>query len=481
MVDQIIMSMTKKWLVFVFCAMLSLPVFSQDYFSDNEDLQIIATLLKSSPEAAKSSAEKFASKHKEDGAMLAGLGTLYLRAGKLDEATRYFNLAQQCRRISVKALNLGGDIARSKNRPDSAQFYYKRAMYFARKDPDAYYKLADLLKAKEINKSIETLQILKKNRPDLNVQKRMAEVYYTANDLTNAIAAYKSIGVDSLDDRELMQYSLSLYIKKDYSQSLDLAQKGHKRASKDPVFNRLLLYNNTELQHFDTAISNADDLFNNSKDTKPQYQDYIYYGYALSGLGKTQEAIQQFNVALQKNGDIPGIHKEISDAYSRIHDYDNAIKYYEQYVANLKDTTDNRAYNIFQLGRLYWRKGINVKENETRTEDQTKAIEHSAELFGQVATLRPNSYLGFYWQAKANAMLDPEYTKGLAKPYYSKAAELLEKSGSSKDHLIECYKQLSYYYYINKEMNSSVEYAQKILELDPEDDFAKQMVALKVK
>ena len=105
-------------------------------------------------------------------------------------------------------------------------------------------------------------------------------------------------------------------------------------------------------------------------------------------------------------------------------------------MANLKDTTDNRAYNIFQLGRLYWRKGTNVKENETRTEDQTKAIEHSAELFGQVATLRPNSYLGFYWQAKANAMLDPEYTKGLAKPYYSKAAELLEKSDSSKDHLI---------------------------------------------
>ena len=147
----------------------------------------------------------------------------------------------------------------------------------------------------------------------------------------------------------------------------------------------------------------------------------------------------------------------------------------------MKDTTDNRAYEIFQLGRLYWRKGTDVKENETRTEEQTKAIEHAADLFGQVATLRPNSYLGFYWQGNANAMLDPEYTKGLAKPYFSKAAELLEKSGSSKDHLIECYKQLSYYYYIKKEMSSSVEYAQKILALDPEDDFAKQMVATKVK
>ena len=473
--------MTKKWLAFVFCAMISLPVFSQDYFSYNDDLQVIATLLTSSPDAAKSSAEKFASKHKEDGALLASLGTLYLRAGQVDEATHYFNLAQRCRRITTKALNLGGDIAKARNRPDSAQFYYRRAMYFDRKDPEAYYKLAELLKAKEINKSIETLHALKRNRPDLNVQRTMAEVYYTANDLTNAIAAYKSIGIDSLNDKELMQYSLSLYIKKDYTQSLDLATLGHKRASKDPVFNRLLLYNNTELQHFDTAISNANDLFNNSKDTKPQYQDYIYYGYALSGLGRTQEAIQQFNVALQKNGNIPGIHKQISDAYSRIHDYDNAIKYYEQYVSNLKDTTDNRAYEIFQLGRLYWRKGTYVKENEKRTEEQTKAIEHAADLFGQVATLRPNSYLGFYWQGNANAMLDPEYAKGLAKPYFSKAAELLEKSGSNKEHLIECYKQLAYYYYIKKEMNSSVEYAEKVLALDPEDDFAKQMVATKGK
>lgn len=475
------MSMTKKWLAFVFCAMISLPVFSQDYFSYNDDLQVIATLLTSSPDAAKSSAEKFASKHKEDGALLASLGTLYLRAGQVDEATHYFYLAQRCRRITTKALNLGGDIAKARNRPDSAQFYYRRAMYFDRKDPEAYYKLAELLKAKEINKSIETLHALKRNRPDLNVQRMMAEVYYTANDLTNAIAAYKSIGIDSLNDKELMQYSLSLYIKKDYTQSLALATLGHKRASKDPVFNRLLLYNNTELQHFDTAISNANDLFNNSKDTKPQYQDYIYYGYALSGLGRTQEAIQQFNVALQKNGNIPGIHKQISDAYSRIHDYDNAIKYYEQYVSNLKDTTDNRAYEIFQLGRLYWRKGTYVKENEKRTEEQTKAIEHAADLFGQVATLRPNSYLGFYWQGNANAMLDPEYAKGLAKPYFSKAAELLEKSGSNKEHLIECYKQLAYYYYIKKEMNSSVEYAEKVLALDPEDDFAKQMVATKGK
>ena len=473
--------MTKKWLAFVFCAMISLPVFSQDYFSYNDDLQVIATLLTSSPDAAKSSAEKFASKHKEDGALLASLGTLYLRAGQVDEATHYFYLAQRCRRITTKALNLGGDIAKARNRPDSAQFYYRRAMYFDRKDPEAYYKLAELLKAKEINKSIETLHALKRNRPDLNVQRMMAEVYYTANDLTNAIAAYKSIGIDSLNDKELMQYSLSLYIKKDYTQSLALATLGHKRASKDPVFNRLLLYNNTELQHFDTAISNANDLFNNSKDTKPQYQDYIYYGYALSGLGRTQEAIQQFNVALQKNGNIPGIHKQISDAYSRIHDYDNAIKYYEQYVSNLKDTTDNRAYEIFQLGRLYWRKGTYVKENEKRTEEQTKAIEHAADLFGQVATLRPNSYLGFYWQGNANAMLDPEYAKGLAKPYFSKAAELLEKSGSNKEHLIECYKQLAYYYYIKKEMNSSVEYAEKVLALDPEDDFAKQMVATKGK
>ena len=468
--------MNKKWLICIASIMFCAPIFSQDDILQSSDLQVIASLLVDNPDIAKNSAEKLIKKNKENTDLIAAIGTVFLRGGKIDDAEEYFYRTRQCYKITPRAINLGGDIARAKNDLDSAKYYYERSMYFDRRDPEAYYKYADLVKAKDIEKAVETLNLLKRNRPDLNVNKRIAEIYYTANNLDKTIETYEAIGVDSLDDKELMQYALVLFLKKDYQKSLNLAELGHQRNAEDPVFDRLLLYNNTELEKYENAEKAADDLFNHSKDPKFQYQDYIYYGYALNGLGKTQEAIAQFNIALQKNANLPGINKQISDAYAHINDYDNAIKYYEIYVNSLKDNPENRAYELYQLVRLYWRKGISGRDGNDMTEEQRNAIEKAARVFGEVTVLRPNSYLGYYWQAKANGLLDPEYKKGIARPYYLKAIELLEQSGESKEQLIECYKQLSYYYYVKKEYDASVTYARKIQALDPDDDYAKQVI-----
>ena len=345
--------MNKKWLVLVLSIIICAPVFSQDDdILQSSDLQVIASLLVDNPDIAKSSAEKLIKKNKENTELIAAIGRVFLNGGDLDSAKDYFKRAQRCRRISTKAINLGGDIAKANNKLDSAEYYYARSMYFDRKNPEAYYKYANLFISKDVQKSIEALNRLKINRPDINVNKSIADLYYEANDFTKAQEAYESIGPDSLDDKELMQYSLVLYAKKNYQKSLELAQMGHKRNAKDPVFNRLLLYNNTELQNYDDAVKSADDLFYRSKDAKLQYQDYIYYGYALNGQGKTHEAIEQFNIALEKNANLPGINKQISDAYLRINDYDNAIKYYQAYISKLKDDDENRAYELYQLGRL---------------------------------------------------------------------------------------------------------------------------------
>ena len=468
--------MNKKWLVFILSAMVCTPVFSKDDLLHSSELQVIASLLADSPDFAKGNAEKLIKKNSDNTDLIAAIGSIYLKAGKVDDAAEYFRRAQRCKRISTKAINLGGDIAIAKNNVDSAKYYYERSIYFDRKDPDGYYKYANLLKTTDMSKAVEVLTLLKKNRPDLNVDKQIAEIYYTANDIDKAIAGYETIGVDSLDDRELMQYALSQFIKKEYEKSLQVATIGHQRNAEDPIFNRLLLYNNTELQHYDEAIKNADDLLNHSKDAKLQYQDYIYYGYALNGLGRTQDAIDQFNVALQKNSDLFDINKQVSEAYARIQDFDNAIKYYRIYIGKIKDDNETKAYEMYQLGRLYWRKGI-TNSGKVLTPEQTQALEEAGKTFGEVAALRPNSYLGYYWQGKVNTLLDPEYKKGLARPYFMKAVELLEKSGGNKDQLIECYKQLAYYYYLQKEGSTAIVYAKKIEALDPDDDFAKQLIA----
>ena len=213
--------MNKKWLVLVLSIIICAPVFSQDDdILQSSDLQVIASLLVDNPDIAKSSAEKLIKKNKENTELIAAIGRVFLNGGDLDSAKDYFKRAQRCRRISTKAINLGGDIAKANNKLDSAEYYYARSMYFDRKNPEAYYKYANLFISKDVQKSIEALNRLKINRPDINVNKSIADLYYEANDFTKAQEAYESIGPDSLDDKELMQYSLVLYAKKNYQKSM---------------------------------------------------------------------------------------------------------------------------------------------------------------------------------------------------------------------------------------------------------------------
>lgn len=467
--------MGKKWQICLVGIVMSIPVYGHDLLQ-NSDLQVIASLLVDNPEIAKANAEKLIKKDSDNTDLIAAIGTIYLRAGNVDEAAVYFNRALRCKKVSTTAINLGGDIARMRNKLDSAQYYYGRSMLFDRKDPEAYYRYAELLKDTDIDKAVETLYILKRNRPDLSVNKKIADIYYGANKFDKAIEVYDSIGIDSLDSEGLVQYALTVFLKKDYKRSLELANIGHERFALNPIFNRLRLYNNTELKSYDEALKSANDLFYHSEGAKLQYKDYIYYGYALNGLGKTQEAIAQFNIALEKNADDPSIKKQISDAYVNIKDYDSAIRYYRDYLVSLKMDNENKAFEFYQLGRLYWRKGIDNRNGSDMTPEKKEAITQANLAFAEVVALRPNSYLGYYWQAKANTLLDPDYQKGLAKPYFLKAAELLEAGGNSDEQLIECYKQISYYYYMKKELSTAKIYARKIQALDPEDDYAKQML-----
>lgn len=468
--------MNKKLPMFFIGLIVAVPFYGQKASVYEIELNAVASLISEKPETAVNRANELIRKDKDNTGLIADLGALFLRAGKADEAVAYFHRAQRCKRISTKAINLGGDIARMYGKPDSALYYYNRAMYFDRKDPAAYYKAATLLEKTDLDKAVTILQRLKQNRPDLNVDKTLAGIYYDANKLDKALELYDAMSIDSLNDEDLVQYALSAFLKKDYVKSLQLAETGHGRSPRNPVFNRLKLYNDAELKNYDAALRDAEALFHNSDDAKLQYKDYIYYGYVLNGLGRTKDAIEQFNIALEKNTDEPGIRKHISDAYANIKDYDNAIKYYKDYLNSLKKDEAGMAYELYNLGRLYWRKGIDETKGNDMTSEQKEAIIQSEKVFGEVAALRPDSYLGYYWQGKANTLLDPNYQKGLAKPYFQKAAELLEASGNNKEQLIECYKQISYYYYTKKEPAAATAYARKIFALDPEDDYARQML-----
>ena len=195
-------------------------------------------------------------------------------------------------------------------------------------------------------------------------------------------------------------------------------------------------------------------------------------------MKRTSEAIQKFEQARALAKDVPGIDKDIANAYNKIGDYDNAIKYTRENLARITDSTYDRSHDLFQLGLLYWKKATANSTDASSSDYDLNTLKQAENVFAEVSRLKPNSYVGYYWRAKANALMDPKNARGLAKPYYKRAAELLEKEGGDKDYLIECYKQLSYYYYTKKVMPEAISYAEKIINLDPNDSYAKQLLSI---
>ena len=80
--------------------------------------------------------------------------------------------------------------------------------------------------------------------------------------------------------------------------------------------------------------------------------------------------------------------------------------------------------------------------------------------------------------------MDPESKQELAKPHYERLVELLgskaERDNTDKVRLVEAYRYLISYYLITKnDTNTAKQFAQKLKEIDPENETAKQVLDLK--
>ena len=89
-----------------------------------------------------------------------------------------------------------------------------------------------------------------------------------------------------------------------------------------------------------------------------------------------------------------------------------------------------------------------------------------------------------FMRARVNGQMDPDQSKGLAKPFYEKLVELIgpkaELDATEKARLKESYHYLISYYFIQKDDKATAkEYAAKMLTIDPENEIAKQVMETK--
>ncbi|MBR6286359.1 MAG: tetratricopeptide repeat protein [Bacteroidaceae bacterium] len=437
----------------------------------------IAELLKSNNTAGATEAAKQAvKKNKKNLNFVIAVAQEFVKAKNFAVAEEYYNKAKSLNSKSADVYVLGGDIQAAQGKGGEACSLYEQAIYFDAKNANAYYKYSEAYTKSNPTLAIQKLEELAQQCPELanESNKRIAAIYYYNNRFADAAKAYHKVNTADLSDEEIIYQATSYFFAGDTDNSIEIAKAGHDKNPRKGQFNRLLMFNNVSKKDYEAAVAAGNDLFNNSDPLPYTAYDHNFYAQALLGAKKYDEAVEQFKKAydLDTTANRNETLQLISNAYESKGDYKSAIEYYDKYEANLAPEAQTVAV-LFQRAQLYYSMG----GDEAYTADERKAANVKAdECFKEVSEKAPDNYLGYLWRGRTNAQLDPETDKGLAKPHYEKAAQILESQANPANNskLIECYRYLCYYYFKKngeKKDALSIEYRNKIAAIDPNNAF----------
>ena len=435
-----------------------------------EQVNRAAAMIKEQPQAAEDAFDELLrGKNKRNTALLVDIGEAYLQEGKYDMASVYAQRAKEVDNKYADAYLLSGNVAMARKDVNQASSDYSQAIYFDEDCCEAYLKYAELYQGVNPQLSLDMLQRLQDKMPDdIRVQKQLGDIYYGMGEYGKAITAYN----DFMDDgkpspQDYARYATLLYLNKEYSQSLEETKEGLAVAPDNLILNRLAMYDNYELEAVDEGLEAARAFFALPDAENRVYLDYVYYGRLLDAKEQYAEAIGQYQKALELNVQHPEIYKAMAETYEKVPDYPKAIAAFKKYMEAIREPSD--AGDLFLYGQLNYF----AASDPTALHNQALYLSEADSAFAEVADYTPDNYLGPFWRARTNSLLDPETTQGLAKPYYEAALNLLErKPDASKSLLVECLSYLGYYYFVQEDYPQSKTYWTRILTLDPENETA---------
>ena len=453
---------------------LSMPAMAQD---NKTRIDEVTNIIKSKPADLADQLKQIYKQNKKNPEVLCGIGRAFYNMKDTTNAKIYAEYALKANKEYGQAYTLLGDIAARAEDGNAAIQNYQQAIYFSPKEPEAYFKYATAYRKLNPSEAISKLEELRVQRPDIAVDALIGRIHYSSNDFEKAISSFEKVDMNSMEESDLTNYAMSLWFTQKYDQSPEVAKAGLKKLPRDAAFNRLAMFNCTDLKDYDNALAYADALFNKSDSAKFSYFDYTYYGNALSGAKKHTEAIEMYKKALEQEFDDKtkraGVIKQLSEGYKQNNDYENAINTYQEF---LKTADKPSPTDIAGLAQLYTQQA-NTLEGEARTE----AFKKAENVYDELEKAYPDALeFATMWKARVNAYMDPETKEGLAKPFYEKLAGLIEpraeKDNADKARLVECYRYLGYYNLLNNDKEASISYWNKILEIDPEHQQAKQAI-----
>jgi len=371
---------------------------------------------------------------------------------------------------------VSGDMNSLKANLGDAANDYERAFYYDKNCVEAYYKLGKIyITARNYDESVKAFEnALKVDSAYIPVWRDLAELYYSYGYYQKASEAFsKYIQLTEPDLNDHIRYATILFFNKEYAKSLTETSNALQIDSKNFVMKRLNAYNLFETKDFGKSLISINDYFKSTNETKYIATDYEYYGKILSKNNQDSLAIIAFEKTISMDSTKKLLYENIGNSYDKMKRFDKSIIAYETLISSKVNPFSSDYFLLGKSSYFYGGSFVNTSDSIKKYEYLQKADSS----FTKVTELSPNSYLGYFWKARVNALLDPETETGIAKPWYEKVINILEKTPEkNKKELLESYQYLGYFYYLKKENEISKTYWNKILAIDPTDKKALEAI-----
>ena len=451
----------------------------------------VKEILKNKPADADKQIKAIYKKNKKDMEAVVGIARAFYEANDTANAHVYAQYAAD--KNYPAAYLLLGDIQAKGDHEGAggaASTMYRQAIYFAKQaggtiDETPYYRYASINRAVNLTDAISMLDQLGEDAPELAANGRVnllkGRVYDLANRVEDAAKAYAQVPLNALEERDFVSAARANYLLGEYNKSQEIVDHGLKSYPRKFTYNQLGMFNHTQLKNYDKALEYADRMLNQSDSVKMNPEIYGVYAKALNGAKKHQEAIDVYKKTLELEFDSQdkkaGVIKDLADAYKGIDDHENAVTYYDLF---LKTVSHASLTDYADLGRLYVQYADKL-EGDAKIEKLTKADQIYSDLAEKNADAKEYS---LFWRARVNQMMDPEAKDGKAQPFYEELfnaiMEKAEKDKADMARVKEAGQYLMVYYLkIKDDTQRSIEFAEKLLTVDPANETATQIVSMK--
>lgn len=381
------------------------------------------------------------------------------------EANRLLDMAIKINPKNPDYYNLKGDAFMLKNDGSNAGTLYDKAKSIAPNSAKAYIKYGNILiRAKSYQVALESyLKGMAADSLYAPGYRQLGELYYKAGKFENAVQAYsKYIRMTDQRPESQFRYGAFLFLAKKYDDAI-LQLNALPPNYKNDYKYRILGYSQAEKQLPLEGLANLELFMSKTDSSKYLASDYQYLGKLLIESGKdTSKGLYMMGKALDKDSTKKQALVDLAKQFFEGKRYLKAAEVYDVLAARgITGPTE-----IYIQGQAYFFGKDYVKADT---------------MFSRLLVLQPTSFMANLFKARSiiYQKTDPEYTKGLAKPYYEKFTMLVtgENVEKYKKQLGEAYAYLGTYYGRRKDIPQAEAAFKKSLEYDPTNKTAKEAMS----